>query len=282
VADAQQLLDSTFGRIKLSPEDEALASPKTLDDARAILVRDQAFLFRRAIDVVHPMPGTEARVTEAQLELLLGETQLLGSRILAEQVLVAGFAVETARARLATLPQGASTDEARELPELVRAIDEGAELGRALSMVAPPHFSAAAVLVRDLEKAAPADPRVLVLRAELHRFRGEWDAFDADVAELERREPASPGLLYVRALAAWSRKGDRDAAAALFRDLRTRAPSFLRAQAALVLLAKTPDEALREVQALRAASPSHYLVVLLEPTLAAEQELSRRRGEGWR
>ena len=52
-------------------------------------------------------------------------------------------------------------------------------------------------------------------------------------------------------------------------------PKFVRAQAALVLMAPNPRIALRELQRLKAMNEDHYLVMLLEPTLAADQELDR-------
>ncbi|MDF2697010.1 MAG: hypothetical protein K0S65_5393, partial [Labilithrix sp.] len=48
-----------------------------------------------------------------------------------------------------------------------------------------------------------------------------------------------------------------------------------RAQAALVLMATNPSDGLREVERLKAMNQDHYLVMLLEPTLAADEELMR-------
>jgi hypothetical protein len=72
------------------------------------------------------------------------------------------------------------------------------------------------------------------------------------------------------------RKNDRGAA--IMRECLTKTPRFVRAQAALVLMARRPRDAMRELARLKTMNEDHYLVALLEPTLAADQELERLEG----
>ncbi len=71
------------------------------------------------------------------------------------------------------------------------------------------------------------------------------------------------------------RRGRHDLGATALRECLKKHPKFVRAQAALVLMASHPAAALRELAKLKAMNEDHYLVMLLEPTLAADQELDR-------
>jgi hypothetical protein len=64
----------------------------------------------------------------------------------------------------------------------------------------------------------------------------------------------------------------------MMRECLVATPRFVRAQAALVLMARRPREAMRELARLKKLNEDHYLVALLEPTLAADQELDRAEG----
>lgn len=61
----------------------------------------------------------------------------------------------------------------------------------------------------------------------------------------------------------------------MMRECLTKFPRFVRAQVALVLMARTPSEGMQAIDGLRKLNEDHYLVMLLQPTLAADQELSR-------
>src|SRR5262249_26272520 len=75
--DAKKTLDELAGRIRLSPEDEALKNPKSIDDIRTILRRDAVYIFDSAAAFARSLNTIEGRFGEAYLELLLGESQLI-------------------------------------------------------------------------------------------------------------------------------------------------------------------------------------------------------------
>jgi hypothetical protein len=68
----------------------------------------------------------------------------------------------------------------------------------------------------------------------------------------------------------------------MMRECLASFPTFVRAQAALVLMADKPEEGVRALEKLKAMNQDHYLIMLLEPTLAADQELRRmqKQSEG--
>src|SRR5687767_13952064 len=84
-ADAAKRLDSLTARIQLGPEDEALRTPKSLADVRTILQRDVVYLFPTGAAFARSQNTLEGRQLEATLELLLGDTQLVASQVLALQ-----------------------------------------------------------------------------------------------------------------------------------------------------------------------------------------------------
>jgi hypothetical protein len=278
-ADASKRLDALTMRIQLGAADEALRSPKSLDDVRAILQRDVIYLFPAGAAFARSQNTVEGRQLEATLELLMGDTQLVASQVLTLQASWVAGDLRVARAALATEKGSSSTsDRARALTQLVRAVEEGNEIADALGEVGATHVARGADVVRTLIAEAPNDARTMLLRAEVHRLRGEWTALDAALKGAEATSPAHPGVCYLRAMAQVERDRRNDRGTAMMRECLAKTPRFVRAQAALVLMARRPREALRELSRLKALNADHYLVALLEPTLAADQELERLEG----
>ncbi len=278
--DAAKTLDALSARIALSPEDEALRQPKSLDDVRQILRRDVVYLFAEGATYAGRTNTVDGRILEANLQLLLGESQLVASQVLGKQAAWVSGEIRIARASLAGEEGHPSTDRARLLAQLVRVVEEGNAVADALGAVGPSHLSRGAEVVRALRSEAPNDARTHLLVAEVHRLRGEWASFDAAMSAAESTERAAPApaLRYLRAMEQLERFRRPDRGATLLREALAAFPKFVRAQAGLVLMAQTPRAALRELGKLKKMSEEHYLVMLLEPTLAAEQELLRVQG----
>jgi hypothetical protein len=277
-ADATKRLDALTARIQLGPEDEALRAPKSLADVRTILQRDVLYLFPAAADFARADHTVEGRQLEATLELLLGDTQLVASQVLTLQASWVSGDLRIARAALATEQGLPSTERGRVLLQLVRAVEEGNELSDALGAVGAKHVARGAEVVRALIAVAPNDARTMLLRAEVHRLRGEWSELDAVLKSVEATSRDHPGLCYLRAMQQVERDRKNDRGAPMMRECLVATPRFVRAQAALVLMARWPREAMRELARLKKLNEDHYLVALLEPTLAADQELDRAEG----
>jgi hypothetical protein len=273
--DAAKTLDELTQRIHLSPEDEALREPDSIGDLRAILRRDVVYLFANGAAFARKLNTLEGRFSEAQLELLLGESQLVASQILNTQEAWVGGDLRIARANLAGEGGVPSTDRGRMLGQLIRVVEEGNKIADALGIVAPSHLARGAEVIRQLRNEAPTDLRTFALLAEYHRLRGEWAEFDVAMKSAEATDRLSPALRYLKGMEQYERYRRPDLGAGIMREALTTFPRFVRAQAALVLMAANPGDGLRELQRLKQMNQDHYLVMLLEPTLAAEQELLR-------
>ncbi len=291
--DAKKTLDELVAHILLAPEDEALRNPKSLADVKAILRRDTVYLFPNAAAFAKAQGTLDGRFSEATLEMLMGESQLVASQVLTTQAAWVGGDMRIARANLATetgatnatgatatTAAATATDRDRMLSQLIRVVEEGNKVADALGAVAPSHLARAAEIVRGLRVEAPNDVRTSALVAEYHRLRGEWTEFDAAMAKAEAGDPSTPALRYLRGMEQLERFRRPEQGAAIMRESLAAHPKFVRAQAALVLMSTNPAEALRAVQRLKAMNEDHYLVMLLEPTLAADQELSRMQTRG--
>jgi hypothetical protein len=279
--DATKTLDVLEQHIRLSPEDEALRNPRSLADIRTILRRDTVYLFGNAAAFARTLNTVEGRFSEAYLELLMGESQLVASQVLTTQAAWVGADMRIARATLASERGEPTTDRARMLGQLIRVVEEGNKVADALGAVAPSHLARGAEVIRGLRTEAPADARTFVLVAEYHRLRGEWTEFDAAMAAAEGADRVSPALRYLRGMEQLERFRRPDLGAGMLRESLKAYPRFVRAQAALVLMATNPVMALRELSKLKQMNEDHYLVALLEPTLAAEQELGRMHAGGF-
>jgi hypothetical protein len=178
-----------------------------------------------------------------------------------------------ARANLAL--ETAESDRGRMLSQLIRVVEEGDKIADALGAVAPRHLTRGAEVARRLQTEAPSELRTLMLVAEMHRLRGEWTEFDSAMKAAKAADRDSPSLRYLRGMEQLDRYRRPDLGATILRESLARFPKFVRSQAALVLMAPTPAAALAELQKLKRMNEDHLLVMLLEPTLAADQELLR-------
>ena len=276
--DATKTLEELVARIHLSPEDEALRTPRSIADVRAILRRDTVYLFANGASFARSLNSLEGRFSEAQLELFLGDSQLVASQILSTQEAWVGADLRVARANLAGEGGEPTTDPGRSLAQLIRVVEEGNKIADALGIVAPAHLSRGAELIRQLRVEAPTDRRTFTLLAEYHRLRGEWMEFDAAMKAAESADRQSPAIPYLRGMEQLERFRRPDLGANIMRECRVTFPRFVRAQAALVLMATNPMDAHRELEKLKQINQDHYLVMLLEPTLAADHELLRIQG----
>lgn len=273
--DSAKVLDDLAARIRLAPADEALRKPKSIEDVRAILRRDTVYLFPAAAAFARSLDTKEGRFSEATTELLMGESQLLAAQVLYTQAAWVATDLRIARATLATEPSP-STDRDRLLAQLIHLVDDGDAIAAALGDTAPAHIARGAEVIRTIEKESPNDMKTYALIAEYHRLRGEWTEFEVAMQKAEAMgDKDKTALRYLRGMEQLERFHSPEAASAVMREALRAFPRFVRAQAALVLMAPNAKAAMTELAKLRAMNEDHYLVMLLQPTLAADQELAK-------
>ena len=277
-SDARKLIQQLVDGIQLSPQDEALRKPKSIADVKQVLRRDVVYLFGDAAAYAKGLDTTEGRTAEATLELLLGESQLVASQILTTQEAWLGNDLRIARANVAGKSGESTTDRGHMLAQLIAVVEEGNKVADALGLVAPKHLARGAQVIRRLQKEAPDERQTQELVADFHRLRGEWAEFDLAIKKAETSDKAGAAICYLRGMEQLERYRKADQATLRMRDCLTKFPAFVRAQAALVLMAGNASDGFRELQALKTMSQEHYLVMLLEPTLAADQELHKMQG----
>ena len=279
--EAEKTIEELAEHIRLPPEDEALRHPKSIEDLRAIVQRDCVYLFPGAAAFARSLGTREGRFLEANIELLLGESQLIASQVLSMQAAWVSGDLRVARAALASEKGEPSTDRARMLAQLIRVVEDGDRISEALGTVGPRHLARGAEVIRGLRTEAPDDVRTHLLSAEYHRLRGEWSDFDAAMkAAVEGNVPERlhSAMKYLRGMEQLERARKPEKGAEIMREALSLHPKFVRAQAALILMSRNPRMALREIGKLRQMSQDHYLVMLLEPTIAADQELLKMQG----
>ncbi|AKV00570.1 hypothetical protein AKJ09_07233 [Labilithrix luteola] len=258
----------------LSPADEPLRKPKSLADVDAILHLDQLDLFGGAAAFAEKQSGTDALVLGAQVELSWSEAQLIVAEVLDGAVENVSEATRTLRFRHLS---GATSDaEQAKLAELENAEREAKETSLALRELAGEHARRGAELTRKLISASPESFKGYRIAADYHRLRGDWGAFNEALTILEQKNPTSTGLLFLRALQAQS-EGDPIGATQLLRKALQKDPKFVRAQAHLVLLQRSPEGAHQELEKLRALNPRHQIIAFTGPLIDAAYEQWRAR-----
>ena len=244
----------------------AAAPPRSLDEVAEILHLDEVNRFPDAVAFLATQKDARARALNGQLELDWAEgLSLLGEM---NQNLADRLREFTAASEKKAAADGLSPDEFRALGELRAAVLETQQTAKVLESAAAEHLTRGLSIASEVIKASPHDYVGYRLAADSCRLQRDWKGFEKMLAKVEKANPASNGLLFLKGVAAAQR--DRDAAgavkflsAALQRD-----PKFARAQAHLVLIAPSLEDARVELGKLAAISPRHPFVVWTAPTLA--------------
>lgn len=272
--DPEQVLRDFAKANPLSPADEPLRTPKSLAEVDAILHLDQLDLFGGAAAFAEKQTGTDALVLGAQVELSWSEAQLIVAEVLDGALENVSEATRTLRFR--HLSGTTSDAEQAKLAELENAEKEARETSLALRQLAGEHARRGAELTRKLIAASPESFKGYRIAADYHRLRGDWGAFNEALAILEQKNPTSTGLLFLRALQVQA-EGDPLAATQLLRKALQKDPKFVRAQAHLVLLQRSPEGAHQELEKLRALNPRHQIIAFTGPLIDAAYEEWRAR-----
>jgi hypothetical protein len=246
---------------------EPLKQPKSLDDVEEILKRDDVELFPAGVAFAATLQDTRASALRAQIELAWGEALEMTADLFG--------AVETfERSYLRDLEARNASGEikAAEIDDLVKLrhfMSKRADLREALGRIAAEHVGKGAVLAREIIAASPESYLGYRLAADYYRLRGNWPQFDQMVKKIEATNPASNGLVFLKAMNEIQRAGHVAPGSDLLRQALQKDPKFVRAESELVLASLTLADASKELKTLQKLSPHHQLVIWVGPAIDA-------------
>jgi hypothetical protein len=285
VEEAEAIVARVQARRDTVDADNPLRSPKSLDDVEAILESDRFDLFGAGFRFAMEEGSERGKALAAEIAIVRGENKHVIAQLL--DTFDADLREEIRELEImeaaGTLQQA---DRARH-DILVGLVRESDEVVQALSRLAPVHLAKGRELAGELLSSAPHGMEGHRLAADYYRMRGEWERFDAMVAEAKRLYPDVPQLLFLEAMELAERDNDVPQTTQRLREVLANHPKFVRARAHLVLLTPGVEAKYKEYLALRSASPHHQVVVLLGPVLerareAAEKRAHRERKFDWR
>jgi tetratricopeptide (TPR) repeat protein len=249
---------------------QAVASTEEL---LAIVLRDDIDRFEDAARFLEGKTGIDALTWSATVELLWSEAY--GTIALFAREL--GHRAEAEATRL-----GEKRDAGREFTErdkeLLARATEGvafnAKAEAALGVLSRDHLSAGSDFAREALRQSPDDERTLRVAAFYYLSTGMWARYEQVMTALEASAANDAPLLFLRALEAERRRGDRAEARQYLQHALVANPRLVRAQAKLVLLQDDIASSYAELQKLEALSPDHPVVRITGPSIKSEYELS--------
>ena len=242
-----------------------LASPRSYDDVAEVLKLDQLNLFPAAVAFIGTQKDTRAQALSAQIELAWAEALQQLAEI--DLNLAARFRELAERAEQRAAAGGQSAEQFKHLSALRAHASDAQQTSEALRLAASDHLARGMEVARKVIAQAPADYLGYRVAADYHRLLGDWKSFDVMMAKLEKTNPASNGLVFLKGVAAYQRGRDVAGAMKLLRAAVANDPRFARAQAHLVMIQPTLEETWVEFGKLKEMSPEHPIVRWTGPVL---------------
>jgi hypothetical protein len=234
--------------------------PTSLAEVMTVIRRDESERFSQTRDYLTTLPGVDALILKATVELLWTDGQMTVADLARELTQRREAEVAALEESLKAQPNDAGL-KAR-LDKAAQQAEHERKLEHALNRLAEPHYDAAMTLAREIERRNPERPESYSLLVNLFRLRREWAEFEHNAGMAEAREPGRVDILYARAMERAERLGDRAGARAQLEALLQAHPDFARARAQLLLLQDDVEARHQQLEALKALNPRHALVVL--------------------
>jgi len=270
-AEAREAVTALQAERGIEPKPSApVASTEELLD---IILRDDLDRFEDAARFLEGKSGVDALAWSATLELLWSEGY--GTVALVAREL--GRRAETEAARLAEKRDSGRefTDRGKELlAGANKAVAFHAKAEAALGVLAREHLAAGSDFAREGLRQFPGDERTLRVAAFYYLSTGTWGRYEEVMALLGDATNDAP-LLFLRALEAEKRRGDRAEARQYLAHALAANPRLVRAQAKLVLMQDDIAGSYAELQKLQALSPDHPVVRITGPSIKSEYELAQ-------
>ena len=98
------------------------------------------------------------------------------------------------------------------------------------------------------------------MAADYYRTVRQWDEFEKMMRRIEKINPQSNGLVFLKGAAAFQRDGELELAEAYYLEALERDPDFVRAQAHLVFMQTDVSRIREELKKLQSINPEHQIV----------------------
>jgi len=280
VEEAEKIVLDARAKFIRPDDDNPLRKPKSLDDVLAILQTDQIDLFRNGTTFARAEKGAKARALEAQLYIAWGEAE----RIAAQMLDVLDTDLRDEIRQLEELEATGKLDDAekKRLERTTVLVNDSEPLIAAFSRLAPVHLAEGKKLADGLVAKKPEGYEGYRVLADYYRLRGDWQNFDAMVSEVEKLNPNSNGLAFLKGIALAEKKRDFAGAANEMRAALAKDPKFTRAQVQLVLFTDGFTNKYAEFKKLEKLSPQHQLVLLVGPVMEEEFAVREKRRDKYR
>jgi hypothetical protein len=271
VAEAQAIVEKERAQAGLPTAESA--APASVAEALTIMELDQSERFAKTRDYLAALPGVDALVVRAALELLWAEGQVTVAQLAREQAKQKDAEAAMRAETLKLQPNDTALQASFEAEK--RAAARERQLRDALETLAEPHYQAGMTLALEVVRRNPERADGHAVLANLYRLKHEWVEFETHMQKAQASEAERVGVLYARALERDARLGDRPGARKELEALLVEHPRLARAQAQLVILQDDIAGRHAELQKLRVINPQHALVQLEGKAIEAEYQTSQ-------
>lgn len=270
VAEAQAIVDEASR--KRMPMDQAVP-PSSMVEVVEILRHDESTRFQGARTYLEGIDSVDSLAVRATLEAFWADGQRLVAELAEEHAKRHDSQVAMLEKTLAVQP--AQPDLTTRLEAARQEARDQRRLAKALSTLSDSHSEAGRILAEEVVRRSPQHADGYIALANLHRLRGDWNAFESNLGKAEARGGDRAALRYARAMEQAERLGDRAGARRALEALLVDHADLARARAQLVLLEEDIDNRYQQLQKLKGINPHHALIVLEGHALERDYETAK-------
>lgn len=270
-AEAKAQIDAVVAKNPALQQLDA-SGPASLAEAVEILRQDAFFRFDATSAYLATQPGVDALSLRALIEYANADVNQNLAQLVERRAQRDREAVQIVMDQKRAGSADAASE--RRAEELQARADEGARIARALKILFEHHLRLAKTLSEQAMAEHPEHTGGFLARAGVALLERDWLAFDTRIQQVEAAKAEGVGAEYMHAMERVSRFADIEGAAARLRSVLQKDPSFVRAQAKLLLTATDIEHQYAELQALRALSPQHLMVAVVGPAIDEEYRVA--------
>ena len=235
-----------------------------------IIREDRLPEFEKARRFAAGRQGAEALTLRAYLDLSYAGALMTAAYILEEERRQDLTELrQLQQARPLEDPAGSKEDQAR-VAQLNAKTADLRKVVRALRVLSEEPLRSGSDLAEQAIRQDPTAQLAYLANANYFRLRGQWLEYDRMMRYADEGAEQPPVKTYLKAMEAFERYVDPRRAEQLLKQTLAQSPSFVRAQANLVLIDEGTVAKHEELQRLKAMSPNHLVVRLAGPMIEEE------------